>query len=595
MPEPRSTHITRIEHRVPTSMREARNQHIGGILWFTGLSGAGKSTLAFALEERLFREGFQVYVLDGDNVRHGLNADLGFSPADRTENVRRVGEVAAMFADAGFICITAFISPYREDRDAVRKAAKDRFHEVYIRADLATCEQRDPKDLYKKARAGTIANFTAIHDTYEAPDNPSLVVDTNTNSVEESLAMLMEYTMSNFVVAKCRSQVQKKIRKHRHPVLFEPTGPLYSNPFLNIKELFQCIGNNAGNLAFYYAIKHHIAGWGEHASLPWTATPERVRNSGDVGIIPCANQFGRHHDLGRMAERLEKIEIPLVAVGLGAQSNIDFRIPEVPDGTVRWLRAIADRAPTQSGNIAVRGEYTRKVLEEYGFKEAYVTGCPSLYINPSTTLGQQVKTSFSMHPGRIAVAAGHPGWRHLSRIEQSLTRMVTATSGAYVCQSPIEMVMLGRGEIDAVDPVALEQCRKYIDAELSMEEFKAWVMRHAKIFIDIPSWLGFLRPFDFVVGTRIHGVALGLQAGVPALCIAHDSRTLELCQTMKIPYVLAKEHSKGLELGDLPRMFQEQFDADLFDMNRRTLAKEYCRFLEENSLALAPSLMKLAS
>ncbi len=200
MLQPRSTHITRIEHRVPTSMREARNQHASGILWFTGLSGAGKSTLAFALEERLFREGCQVYVLDGDNVRHGLNADLGFSPADRTENIRRVGEVAALFADAGFICITAFISPYREDRDAVRRMAKGKFHEIHIRADLETCEKRDPKALYKKARAGKISNFTAIHDVYEAPDSPSLLVDTDTTAIDESISLLVDYVRAYFIV-----------------------------------------------------------------------------------------------------------------------------------------------------------------------------------------------------------------------------------------------------------------------------------------------------------------------------------------------------------------------------------------------------------
>ena len=193
-----SAQLPPIEHRVATTVREARGRHLGGVLWLTGLSGAGKSTLAFALEERLFHKGCQTYVLDGDNLRRGLNADLGFSHADRSENIRRTGHVAALFADAAFICIAAFISPYRSDRQAARQAAAGRFHEIYVRADLATCESRDPKGLYRKARAGAIKDFTAIDDVYEPPRNPDLIVDTTTHTVDESLQTLMEYVMASF-------------------------------------------------------------------------------------------------------------------------------------------------------------------------------------------------------------------------------------------------------------------------------------------------------------------------------------------------------------------------------------------------------------
>ena len=190
--------LTFVEHRVATVRRQARNGHAGGVLWFTGLSGAGKSTLAFALEEQLFKDGFQVYVLDGDNVRQGLNADLGFSHADRVENVRRVGEVAALFADAGVLCVSAFISPYRRERAAAAEMAPGRFHEVYIRAPLATCERRDPKGLYKRARAGEIPDFTAIDDVYEAPKCPALVVDTEHHTVAQSLDVLLCYVAERF-------------------------------------------------------------------------------------------------------------------------------------------------------------------------------------------------------------------------------------------------------------------------------------------------------------------------------------------------------------------------------------------------------------
>src|SRR5262249_18169897 len=161
----------------------------GGVLWFTGLSGAGKSTLAMEIEQRLFQKGYHVYVLDGDNVRRGLNANLGFSPEDRAENIRRVGEVAALFADSGLICLTAFIAPYRADRERARAAAPDAFHEVYIKAGLDACEKRDPKGLYKKARKGEIAEFTGISAPYEPPVSPELVIDTEAASVEECVQL----------------------------------------------------------------------------------------------------------------------------------------------------------------------------------------------------------------------------------------------------------------------------------------------------------------------------------------------------------------------------------------------------------------------
>ena len=201
MSERKSKNITRTEHRISTEDRELRNRHKGGVLWFTGLSGAGKSTLAFALEEALFRRGYHVYVLDGDNVRYGLNSDLGFSHEDRTENIRRVGEVAALFARAGVICISAFISPYREDRALARRAAGEKFHEVYVEADVATCEQRDTKGLYKKARAGEITDFTGVSAPYEAPQQPDMVIDTRRLDVKSSIDALIEFVTTRLCSA----------------------------------------------------------------------------------------------------------------------------------------------------------------------------------------------------------------------------------------------------------------------------------------------------------------------------------------------------------------------------------------------------------
>ncbi|MCZ6720625.1 MAG: adenylyl-sulfate kinase [Proteobacteria bacterium] len=198
----KSTNVSSVAHRVTVETRARHNQHQGGVLWFTGLSGAGKSTIALELEQRLFRKGYQVYVLDGDNLRVGLNANLGFSPEDRAENIRRVGEVAALFAEAGFVVITAFISPYRSDRDRARAAAERQgsgnFHEVYVSASLEVCEKRDPKGLYRKARAGKIDQFTGISAPYEAPEAPELTLPTDALSLEECVEAAIDYLERHF-------------------------------------------------------------------------------------------------------------------------------------------------------------------------------------------------------------------------------------------------------------------------------------------------------------------------------------------------------------------------------------------------------------
>lgn len=192
----KSSNITRVAHRVGEDERYQRNGHKGAVIWLTGLSASGKSTMATCLEKRLFELGRQTYVLDGDNVRHGLCSDLGFSEEDRGENIRRIGEVAGLMARAGMVAITAFISPYRRDRQRARKAVGENFHEIYLSADITACEQRDPKGLYAKARRGEVQDFTGVSAPYEAPEHAELVVDTGKLSVEESLEEIVAYVES---------------------------------------------------------------------------------------------------------------------------------------------------------------------------------------------------------------------------------------------------------------------------------------------------------------------------------------------------------------------------------------------------------------
>ncbi len=194
MSTPKSKHITWSHTDISREDRQVRNGHRSAVLWLTGLSGSGKSTLSRLVDAELFARGCQTYVLDGDNVRHGLNSDLGFSPEDRNENIRRIGEVAKLMMDAGAITLTAFISPYRADRDRNRAIVDEGdFIEIYCKCSLEECERRDPKGLYKKARAGEIPEFTGISAPYEEPLSPELVVETDRLSLEESVAAILTH------------------------------------------------------------------------------------------------------------------------------------------------------------------------------------------------------------------------------------------------------------------------------------------------------------------------------------------------------------------------------------------------------------------
>jgi adenylylsulfate kinase len=205
MADQKATNITWHDGNVTPDERKNLLGQKGATLWMTGLSASGKSTIACALEQALLHMGINSYRLDGDNVRHGLNKNLGFSAEDRAENIRRIGEVAKLFADSCCLTITSFISPYAADRDNVRKLHVDGnlpFVEIYVKVPLDVAEQRDPKGLYKKARAGEIKGFTGIDDPYEEPQNAELVIDTSTTSVEQAVQQILEYLRSNGLIAQ---------------------------------------------------------------------------------------------------------------------------------------------------------------------------------------------------------------------------------------------------------------------------------------------------------------------------------------------------------------------------------------------------------
>lgn len=203
MSAPKAENLTWHIGEVDKDARAAAHGHRGAVLWFTGLSGSGKSTIAHRVERMLIERGAFAYVLDGDNIRHGLNSDLGFAQKDRVENIRRIGEVARLFADAGGLILSAFISPYREDRDRVRRLmGPGEFIEVFVDTPLEICEARDPKGLYKKARAGEISNFTGLDAPYEAPTSPEVHLETENLGVDEAAGRVVRYLEQQHVLGE---------------------------------------------------------------------------------------------------------------------------------------------------------------------------------------------------------------------------------------------------------------------------------------------------------------------------------------------------------------------------------------------------------
>lgn len=376
------------------------------------------------------------------------------------------------------------------------------------------------------------------------------------------------------------------------PFIFGFGPSVEDSALLDTTSAFHRVGDNTGNLAFCYAISSLLGG-GLRSAL-WHADPTHLKRLGDIGVLTLANQLGNHVDLGYLNSGFKKIDFGLVGIGLGAQASLNKEIAEVPQGTLEWVRLIQERSPTSAANIGVRGAYSLNVLEHYGLADkALVTGCPTLFINPDKNLGSKIWRNFSPKLKRIAVAAGHQRWHHLAKLEASLVALSQQGWGSYICQSPLEMVQLGRGEAAKLNQSAITECRSYVAPSMSEDEFILWANRSAQSFFSASAWMEHLLKFDFVVGTRIHGVMLALQVGVPALCLAHDSRTVELCETMGVPYAKAQEHAHGITRDQLPTLFK--FDPDLFDSNRIKLARNLHEFLTSNKLSPAAYLNDLIS
>ncbi len=361
----------------------------------------------------------------------------------------------------------------------------------------------------------------------------------------------------------------------------------YEDSFLGASDaLFRASGDNLGNFAFVEALWRHLS---PHAAIfPWHVSAAEAREKCDILVLAAANQLGGHNDLGAFAAHLEKIGLPIVVVGLGAQAPNMAAAITLPPGTERWARVLAGLAPTRKPNIGVRGEFTRGVLERLGLGEHVATiGCPSNFLNDSPEFYRTLQRNFERRRiDRLCVAAGSRHFAGTRELERRLVRLVAETGGAYVAQADIHMVRWARGDDET--SAEAEAIREFLAPDLAPEALRIWRRRHAACFCDATSWLEAMRGYDFVVGARFHGVMLAIQAGVPGGVIAHDSRTLEMCQTMAIPVRLAGEIAADFGLADLYRLFD--LDIAAFAATRERRRRVYVDLLRGCGIEPNPRL-----
>ena len=332
----------------------------------------------------------------------------------------------------------------------------------------------------------------------------------------------------------------------------------FEDAYLHSTEpLFKASGENLGNFAFAEALWRHVS---PEAIFPWDVSREKARERCDLLVFAGANQLGAYTDLGGFAAHLDKIGLPLVAVGLGAQAESLSAPVNLTPGTQRWARVLADLAPQAAPNIGVRGEFTLAALDKLGLADhAVVTGCPSNFLNERSDFHGVLKARIDR--------------RRIDRLAQ----LVGATGGLYVAQAHLDMVRFARGENARNTPKERQAIHNFLGPDRSEADLDVWRQRHALCFTDATSWMEAMRSCDLTVGARFHGVMLAVQAGAPGGVIAHDSRTMEMCRTMAIPVREAHELPAGFDLADLQRLFA--FDIDAYAATRERLRGAYIGLL----------------
>jgi len=363
----------------------------------------------------------------------------------------------------------------------------------------------------------------------------------------------------------------------------------------NIQEFQRLYTGNTGNLLYYFATQCVI----QFRAGPYSAEviAKRLNKPGYGVVLSMANHLGKHTDLSVNGWPLNGLEIPVIALGLGAQvKDMTGDLSFIPKGTISWLKALVARAPSSSPNITVRGEYTLEVMRKLGFGDNVVSiGCQTNFINPQRNLGEVVGKVIEISPlDKITVAAGNPFEHDHRRLEASLLALAVNSSGDYVVQHPLTMVQLVANYSDEEFADAWKKVfPAYQQFGIGEAEFRRAVRDTFKVYSDVSQWMRSHRQSDVVVGTRIHGVQSAIQAGVPAVCLYIDSRTKELCERMKIPHASARDYADGITKDDISRILKE-WDYEEYDRTRLDLAKKFSAFLQANAVSLSPSMKQLA-
>ncbi|WP_459618482.1 polysaccharide pyruvyl transferase family protein [Bordetella sp. 2513F-2] len=363
----------------------------------------------------------------------------------------------------------------------------------------------------------------------------------------------------------------------------------------NIQEFHRLYTGNTGNLLYYFATQCAIQfKAGPHGA---ETIAKRFNRPGFGVVLSMANHLGKHTDLSVNGWPLSGLDIPVIALGLGAQvKNMTNDLSFIPEGTISWLRELAARAPSNGPNITVRGEYTLEIMRELGFGDRVVSiGCQTNFINPQRDLGRLIGRVIREKPlEKITVAAGNPFEQDHRKLEASLLALAMETSGDYVVQHPLSMVQLVANYSDEeFDDAWTKVYPAYRDYGFNEPDFRRAVRNTFKVYSDISQWMRSHRQSDLVVGTRIHGVQSALQAGVPAICLFIDSRTEELCRRMKIPHASAREYKNGIKKEQLNRILMD-WDYEEYDRNRLELAKKFGDFLTRNGVGMSPAMKQLA-
>ncbi len=357
-------------------------------------------------------------------------------------------------------------------------------------------------------------------------------------------------------------------------------------------EFNQAVGGNSGNLAFVLGTNLVVDNPKTRVGWPWPV--EQIKSRVDHIVVCCANQIGAHVELSNWANRLAQFDLPVTLIGLGAQTpNYEADI-EIPDGTKQFLEVVSKLNAGSTSNIGVRGKYTQGVLQSIGV-DSIVTGCPSMFISPDVSLGRTIAAnSITEKKPRLAVAAGNPYHVATAPLERILIEIVEQSQGSYIVQHPTQLIALALSRFNEKEHAALQHLTTIYGGRFDVPGLIKWFRRNAYVFCDPLGWMDFLRHHDGVLGPRYHGIALGVQAGVPSLAVHMDNRTRELADTSCIKSISAEEFSLYSHEDIIKYISWSKAEGDAFDANRRKLANITYNFVKSNKLNPSDRLRDIA-